>query len=786
MIRRPVKNPLESPMRLRLLVCTVPVLFGPAFAQQRLTETVYPADAPVAVGDAVWQACRVVDGITGKPIADAELFLVEEHLTPLPGIFWHQRVATSDADGFVRVRSDDVGREWHMLLLRAPGYGPSAVSGVVPSLVWPLSPGIDLPIVLRDWQGLPVPDARLGLCLGCGHTPDIANATTDAAGHAVLKGVDPNTDIADIYPEGPELGVGEYGRADWAPGDPPAIVQVARGFPVRGKVVDENGKPIADAYVGAPQVHRGPWAKTGADGSFQLDGAGPDVDLTVMIGRQAVVFERPDGDQPFTLQVPKLPEPKAEDGKEDEGDEAGDARRPPTPGRQRPRRPPPPVLVDLPALPEGPLVAVELQVVDPSGKPIEQMEISSFGPLPRHRRVEEDVRDGAAAFERLPGKYEIRTRTQGYERVLGTVDVAAGKPCKAKLTAVPFAPLQVRAEGFAGLGSISLRTADESLEITSSFAADGTATIAVPNQQPFCFVVGNDTGVHVVRTTFAEAKGKQPFVLRGIAPTKVAAVVVGPDDKPVPADVALLSRHECLGVDGGFDPRHTELQPCEDGKVALASKHTGLAFFAIVPRDGKLMPAIVPVTLPPQGVDVQFDAGKLKVATKSQVRVLGADGEPKAGATVEVARIGWHDVRERGPAFAVDENGALLAPELKAGDAVVVPADDWDIEREPADGEELVVDLPFRTVLAGAAPWTIQVPKGELVVELKDKAGAPVTGRLFVGDRCVLVPGKVRLRQVPPGKHELVVTAIDRKTVLATVDVGQNGPTSLAVELPER
>jgi hypothetical protein len=770
-------------MRLRLLVCTVPALLGPALAQQRVSETVYPADAPVAVGDAVWQACRVVDGITGKPIAGAELFLVEEHLTPIPGAFWHQRVATSDADGFVRVRSDDVGQEWHMLLLRAPGYGPSAVSGVVPSLVWPLSPGLDLPIALRDWQGLPVPNARLGLCLGCGHTPDIANATTDAAGNAVLKGVDPNTEIADIYPEGPELGVGEYGGVEWVPGEPPAVVQVARGFPVRGKVVDENGKPKAAVYVGAPQVHRGPWAKTNADGTFTLDGAGPNVDLTVLIGRQAVVFERPDGEQPFTLQLPKLPDPK-EDGKESGTEE--DDQRPPMPGRQRPRRPPQPIVVELPALADGPPCTVELQVVDPTGKPIEQMEISSFGPLPRHRRVEEDVREGSASFERLPGKYEIRSRTQGFEKVLGTIEVAAGKPCKAKLTAVPFAPLQVRAESFAELGSISLRTADESVEITSQFAADGTATIGVPNDAPFCFVVGNDTGVHVVRTTLAEAKQKQPFVLRGIAPTQVAAVITGPDGKPVAADVALLSRHECLGADGGFDPRHVDLQPCDDGKVKLASKHAGLAFFAIVPRDAKLLPAIVPVTLPPLGVGAQFDAGQLKVGAQSQVKVLGADGEPKAGATVELARVGWHDVRQRGPAFVVDDKGALLAPALQAGDAVVVPADDWDIEREPADGEELVVDLPFRTVLAGAAPWTIQVPKGELVVELKDKDGAPVTGRLFVGDRCVLVPGKVRLRQVPPGAHELAVTAIDRKTVLARVDVKADGPTTLAVELTER
>lgn len=769
-------------MRPFQLLCIYPAMLGVALAQQRVTETIYPADAPVSDGDAIWQSCRVVDAITGKPIHGAELLLVEERPTPLAGEFWAKRTATSDADGFVRVRSDDLKGEWDMLLLRAPGYGASAVQGVVPSLVWPLSPGIDLPIVMRDWQERPIAKARLGFCLGCGHTPDIANATTDAEGRAVLHGIDPNNEIADLYPEGPGLGIAEYARVEWAPGDLPAILRVAPGASVRGKVLDVDGKPMADVYVGAPQAHRGPWAKTSADGTFALEGAAPNADLTVMVGKQEVRFERPDLDQPFTLQLPKLPDPK--DAKAQGDDERDDPRRPQM--RDRQRRPPQALLVELSPLPEAGRVAVALEITGANGKGIDQLEISTVGPLPHHRSVEEETHSGVANFDRLPGKYEVVCRSPGYESKIGTFEVVAGKPCKAKLAATPLALLQVRAENFAQLGSISLRTEFESREITAEFDAAGTATVAVPNQAPFCFVVGNESGVHVQRTNFAEAKPAQPFVLRGITPTQITGIVVGPDDQPIAADIAIVGRVEYLRAENGFDPLQANLAPFDDGKFTLQDTHTGLAFVVIVPRSNSLRPTIHPVTLPRRGTDAKLELGKLKVASQPQVTVLGAGGEPEAGVLVGVTRIGWGNVRERGPAFPTDQKGGLLAPELHEGDAVVVPASTWDIEHEGDEDHPLTIDLPYRTVLAGAGPWQIQAPAGELEVELKDKAGQPVTGRIFLADRSVLVPSKVHLRQVPPGKHELIVTAINHKTMLVSVDVPAQGSTSLLVELPER
>lgn len=774
-------------MQLRSLPL-LSLLLGSALAQQQGQDLVYPSDAPVKVGEQIWQACRVVDAVTGQPIAGAELTLIEARRTPLPREFWSRRAATSDQEGWIRVRSDDIKGGFHMLLLRAKGYGASAVSGAVPSLVWALSPAQDVPVSLRDWQERPVADTRIGLCLGSGNTPDVGHATTDANGNAVLVGIDPNNPVADVYPSSPGLSLTDYGRIDWVPGDHPTVVTVAQGHRVEGVLLDKDGKPFAGAFVGAPQVVRGPWAKTGADGKFVLEGAVQDPDLLVLIGRQLVKFDRPDGEQPFTLTLPELPpEAKIEESPDDteEGDEGEpeEASAEATPPR---RRRLPPLIVERPEAPEGPQIDVELQVVDQQGAPVDELLVILRGPMPRFFHATEDVREGKVAMQRLPGKYEVTTESPRFEPVLGSIEVVEGGKAVAKLVATARPLLQVRAENRESLGTIGLRTAAGTQDITDQFGEDGLASVPVPTAEPFCFVVGNEIGVHVVRTTFAEAKAQPPFSLRGLARTAVRGTVVGPDGKPVPADVALLSRYETLRTDAGFDLGQLELKPAEAGAFELATPHEGLAFVVAVPRDEKLRPAILPVTLPRRGPAASADLGKLALATAPQFVVQHADGTPCVDAMAQLVRVGWHDVRKIGPMFALDGKGRLVAPPLRAGDAVVVPAADWDIDREAAEGEVLVVDLPFRTVLQGNGPWNVKLPSGRVAVTLKDKAGEPVDGRIFVADRSIAVPGRLELRQVPPGKHKVVVVSRDRDSVVTTIEVGAEGISELVVEMSDR
>lgn len=748
----------------------------PLTAQQRITETVYPCDIPVQKGEEVWQSCRIIDGVNGKPVAGAEMLLVEESPTPVAGRFWSTRVAISDADGFVRLRSDDLKMspkerreererarrmrqpekrdptQW--LLVRAPGYGASAVLGVVPSLVWPLSPALDMPIELRNWQDLPVANAGIGFCLGSGQTPDIVNVTTDAAGRAVLRGIDPNNPTTDIYPESPELGIADYGHFDWAPGDLPVVVRAPQAIPLRGKVLDADGNPVAGAYVGIKEVQRGPWTVTGADGTFLLAGTTAENDLFVVVDKHEVQFERPDGEPPLTLRLPV-----------------------PVEGHTQ--------VVELPTLPDGPLGTVKLHLQDQHGQAIEDLEITTEGPLPRHRRVEEQVQDGVCEFQRLPGSYDVVCRSEGYERRIGRIEVTAGKVIEPKLQPVPLTTIAVRAEDMPELGSIYLRTGSRTREITELFADDGTASVPVPNHEPFCFVVGSETGVRVVRTTLAEAQRANPLVLKAFAPTHVSGQIVGSDGKATAAAVSLVSRWDCLRADGGFDLRKLDLVQSDDGRFDLPGKQVGLAFVAVVPFDLKLRPRLLPVSLPYRGVDSRVDVGKVALLDHALVRVLGADGKPLGGVMAGLTRVGWHDLRERGPMFPTDDDGGFLGPDPRAGDAIVVPAAAWDLEQEPGDDQQLVVDVPFRTVLAGSGPWTIQVPGGELALDIHDKEGKPIKARVFVGDRSIAVEGPTLLRQLAPGKVELVITAIDRKTMFATAEVPANGRGTFAVELPE-
>lgn len=762
-------------MSLSIVRCSAAaaLLLGlPLTAQQRLTETVYPCDIPVRKAAEIWHACRAIDALTGKPIAGCELLLIGENPTPVAEKFWSKRVAVADADGFVRIRSDDLqpkpeqaqrdrrGRPQRVrsepmwLMLRAPGYGASVVEGLVPSLVWPLSPAVDLPIELRDWQDLPVAGAGVGLCIGCGHTPDVAFATTDRSGRAVLRGVDPNNAVGDVYPVGKGLPLSDYGRPDWVPGDLPAVVRTGVGFDIHGKVVDAAGKPVANAFVGVKEIHRGPWSATGADGSFRFTASSLDNDLFVVVDEREVQFEHPDGESPYMLKLPA-----------------------PVEGEQK-------QVVELPPLPAGQPVGVELRVAGSDGKPVGELELTVIGPLPLRRAIEESVFEGVANFERLPGSYEVRCRSLGYEAAVGRFEVAAGKPNQPKLTATPMPVVQVRAENIADLGSIYLRTPRGTREITGLFDDSGAAAVPVPAKDPFCFVVGNATGLRVVRATLAEAQQK-PLVLKAHAPTQVRGQLVAADGKPAAAAVALVGRWDCLRSEGVFDLRQLDLAQRDDGRFDLASQQVGLSFVAVVPFDNQLRPRLLPVSLPYRGVDRQIDVGKVTLASQPALRILGADGKPLAAAAIGMLRVGWHNVRERGPAFAIDDAGGFLGPDPRAGDAIVVPAAPWDIELEAEDGQELVVDLPFRTVLTGSAPWTIQVPAGQLRLDIHDKNGEPVTARVFVGDRSVLVRGPTLLRQLPPGKLDLVLTAIDRKTLQTTVEVPASGRGELSVELPE-
>jgi len=222
-----------------------------------------------------WLVSRVVDDLTGAPIAGADVYLVKEADTPIAGEFWYTRKVKTDADGWLRAPVADIKGEWHMQVLRHPQYGVASRHGRGDS-IWRVGRPFDVPVRIVDWRGAPVAGARIGFCGGCGHTPDLANATSGADGVATLGQVDPHSDIGDVYVQHAGLGLG-YDSVRWNPGEGPEVVRCRWSPAMTGVVVDHEGKPVAGAFVAALDVHRGPWARTAADGSFTLLGGRPEI-----------------------------------------------------------------------------------------------------------------------------------------------------------------------------------------------------------------------------------------------------------------------------------------------------------------------------------------------------------------------------------------------------------------------------------------------------------------------------------------------------------------------------
>lgn len=275
-------------------------------AQERMeiVDTTFPGSFEGKNGGLV---SRLVDDLTGEPIVGAEVFLVTESETPIAGEFWFDAKGTSDADGFVRILRPATPRGWDLVVMKHPTRGTVATTYAGP--VWRIGRTFDVPVRVLDWLGRPAPGAMVGFCGGCGHTPDIVNAVANAQGIAVLRGIDPQQDISDLYVQHPGLHF-FYNSVSWRPGEPPMDVRCAYGPAQSGKVVDHLGNPVAGAFVCGGGRHRGPWAKTGADGAFTVLGAESQetpYKVVVAPGREAVLDCAPV--YPVTIRLPEFTAP---------------------------------------------------------------------------------------------------------------------------------------------------------------------------------------------------------------------------------------------------------------------------------------------------------------------------------------------------------------------------------------------------------------------------------------------------------------------------------------------
>jgi len=287
------------------IYCTVAV----AQAGDRITFTDELMPGCEEVG---WLVFRVVDDLTSLPVEGAEVFLVKEAETPIAGEFWYTRKGRTDANGVVRIPTADIAKQWHVQVLMHPDYGTCSRSEREDS-VWRVGRAFDVPVLVLDWRGLSAPGAEIGFCGHCGHSPDLANAVVGEDGLAVLAGIDPHNHIRDVYVQHPGLGLG-YDAIDWYPGGPPTVIHCSWSMPLSGKVVDHLGQPVAGAFVAANDVHRGPWARTAADGTFTILGGRASIGASQVqtVTGQRVFFTSP-GSYPVTL---TLPDPDGDDPSE--------------------------------------------------------------------------------------------------------------------------------------------------------------------------------------------------------------------------------------------------------------------------------------------------------------------------------------------------------------------------------------------------------------------------------------------------------------------------------------
>lgn len=274
----------------------------------QFSKLVYPPDNFEEVDGKKTLCFRAVDGMTGAALPQAELFLIEESNHPVRGEFFFQSRLTPDADGFFRIALDpnlQRGRTWHWLMVRAPGFGQRMGMDALDD-VTVLAPSVDVPVQVFDAFGQPVADCLVGFCSGCGHTPDLVSARTDQNGLCTLRGIDTSQGIRDYYLEHQDLGL-FYEQCDWFPGEPPMRIEEKFAISLRGTVVDADGKPIANAHVGYKDVHRGPWTRTGNDGSFLLCGIEDrPTELWVHVGDRELLIDL-DAQTPVQLKVPPAP-----------------------------------------------------------------------------------------------------------------------------------------------------------------------------------------------------------------------------------------------------------------------------------------------------------------------------------------------------------------------------------------------------------------------------------------------------------------------------------------------
>lgn len=278
-----------------------------------LFASVYPGFDEDGDATPAFAVTRIADARTGLPIPGATMSMTVERTIPYPPTWPAVRVAVADADGWVRMRVDDI-EFYDWLLFEAKGYGPKMEMAEFPPDDVTLRPGTDVPIRVVDHLGRPAAAARVGVYVGCGHTQDVRSAVTNEEGRAVIPSID--STAASLFIQGAGLEATVHELWQYSPGDPELVYVVGPGDRFEGRILRDDGSPAANVLVGARNWNHGPWTTTDAGGFFELEGVHPGSEVLIVedewsFDAHTSVYLAPGS--PATLRLPPAVEPERDD-----------------------------------------------------------------------------------------------------------------------------------------------------------------------------------------------------------------------------------------------------------------------------------------------------------------------------------------------------------------------------------------------------------------------------------------------------------------------------------------
>jgi len=670
-------------------------------------------------GDARTWCVRIIDAFDQRPIAGARVEVPAAAF--VAGELHFQCTAVADRFGWARLPWPAVWGHHDYVFADAPGY--AADEECYPGNdECALRRGVDVPIEVVDYTGLPVGGARVELVLGCGHVPPQRTVVTDADGRATLPDIQPSRH-EDVFVWSPRCIYGAYRlRSTWRPGCAPVVIDVVPGVVAKGRVLDAQRRPVVGALVGKKGGL--PCVRTDRDGAFELMGLAPWSELEVtpppMLGLANETFTAPPVGVARTIVLGATEE-----------------------------------LVTLPVTTAGPdgVAAVDVHIA--AVRDADGLTVTGY-----------TDEAGTAKLSVAPGHYRVFADGQLGEwgRCEVEVDVASGSAATVAIPLPRNPTVKVDASRVEDM-RIGLTTAEGYRELFLDGKAD--VDVPVPVGQRATFRVSCDEHRELLVRFFDVPAPGGKVVLDGPPVTRLRARCVDPDGETVEASLRIERQIGAYSFDHVADEFASE--------PVATTRLSGAVTWVVLPEREDLLPRMGELVLGEDGGEIDLGELQLQAFSGPELKVELPDDLMPADGWVRVALA-------RANAFfasSLEEDGTAIGlGAAVAGDRLQVTLDaegvlpfsylvpgppPWTVPWPSAS-----LRLTLRD--AGGAPLT----DGSVIVD-----GTVVS--LYEE-----VAGELRLRAIEPGLHTLVVAQRDHLVKAYTLRFAADEERALDVQLTER